>query len=82
MRNYRWIKDEEEGWCIGSVYDDGDIYLTGNDACFKAEDFEEIGEIVTLGFPSVSKCSFDCDNPVYEDGASYCKEHMECDDWT
>ena len=56
MRNYRWIKDEEEGWCIGSVYDDGDIYLTGNDACFKAEDFEEIGEIVTLGFPSVSKC--------------------------
>ena len=39
-------------------------------------------EQVTLGLPSVSKCSFDCDNPVYEDGASYCKEHMECDDWT
>ena len=31
---------------------------------------------------SINKCSFDCDNPVYKDGASYCDEHMKCDDWT
>lgn len=30
----------------------------------------------------VKKCAFDCDNPVWEKGASYCKEHMECDDWS
>jgi len=37
---------------------------------------------VNVALGNVSKCSFDCDNPVYEEGASYCKEHMECDDWT
>ena len=47
-----------------------------------AEDYYQnrVKNNVTLG--NVSKCSFDCDNPVYEEGASYCKEHMECYDWT
>ena len=32
--------------------------------------------------PDVKKCAFDCENPVWEKGASYCKMHMEIDDWS
>ena len=30
----------------------------------------------------VKKCAFDCENPVFEKGASYCKMHMEIDGWS
>ena len=31
---------------------------------------------------AVKKCAFDCENPVFEKGASYCKMHMKIDDWS
>lgn len=54
------------------------VAKTAYDKGFK--DAEE--QVKKINIDDVSKCCFACDNPVYKDGASYCKEHMECDDWT
>ena len=39
-------------------------------------------EVNNVVLDDVKKCAFDCENPVFEKGASYCKMHMEIDGWS
>ena len=80
MIEIRKVTDKEKKNFVNADYV---IHFGGAKRYFTEKAIEELRcKLNKLLLDDVIKCAFDCENPVFEKGASYCKMHMEIDDWS